>query len=136
MEAWNIHGGGRSWGSSSLIFIPAPLSRGEEGFLSLLSFDEQGHCVGLFYDAYLCARLILLLTLLGLPHSSVGKESACNVGDPSWIWGLGRYPGEGNGYPLQYSGLETSMDCIGQGVAKSQTRLSDFHFHFLSLSRV
>ena len=40
------------------------------------------------------------------PHSSVGKESACNAGDPGSIPGLGRYPGEGKGYLLQYSGLE------------------------------
>ena len=46
------------------------------------------------------------------------------------IPGLGRSPGEGKGYPLQYSGLENSMDCILQGVAKSGTRLSDFHFRF------
>ena len=45
------------------------------------------------------------------------------------IPGLGRSPGEGKGYPLQYSGLENSMDCITvQGVAKSRTQLSDFHF--------
>ena len=49
---------------------------------------------------------------------------------------LGRYPGEGKGYPLQYSSLENSMDCIVRGVAKSWTRLSDFHFHddFLELT--
>ena len=46
---------------------------------------------------------------------------------------LGRSPGEGKGYPLQYSGLENSMDCIVHGVTKSQTQLSDFHFHFTSL---
>ena len=67
---------------------------------------------------------------LGFPYCSSGKESACNVGDLGSIPGLGRSPGEGKGYPLQYSGLETSMDCIVQGVTKSQTRLSDFHFHF------
>ena len=39
-------------------------------------------------------------------------------------------PGEGKGYPIQHSGLENAMDCIAHGVAKSQTRLSDFHFHF------
>ena len=43
---------------------------------------------------------------LGFPGGSVGKESACNVGDLGSIPGLGRSPGEGNGYPLQYSGLE------------------------------
>ena len=46
----------------------------------------------------------------GFPDSSVGKESTCNVGDPGLIPGLGRSPGEGKGYPLQYSGLENSMD--------------------------
>ena len=40
---------------------------------------------------------------LGFPHSSVGKESACNVGDPGSIPGSERYAGEGIGYPLQYS---------------------------------
>ena len=60
----------------------------------------------------------------GFPCGSAGKESACNVGDLGLIPGLGRSAGEGNGYPLQYSGLENSMDCIVHGVAKSQTRLS------------
>ena len=66
---------------------------------------------------------------LGFPCGSVGKESDCNVRDLGSVPGLGRSPGEGYGYPLQYSGLENSMDCIVYGVAKSQTRLSDFHFH-------
>ena len=47
---------------------------------------------------------------MGFPHSSVGKESDCNAGDPGPIPGLGRYPGEGNGNPLQYSCLENPMD--------------------------
>ena len=46
------------------------------------------------------------------------------------IRGLERSPGEGKGYPLQYNGLENSMDCIVHGVTKSWTRLSDSHFHF------
>ena len=53
--------------------------------------------------------------------SSVGKEFTCNVGDLGLIPGLGRSLGEGNDYPLQYSGLESSMDCIDHGVAKRQT---------------
>ena len=65
---------------------------------------------------------------LGFPGDSAGKESTCNVGDLGSIPGLGRSPGEGKGYPLQYSGLENSMDCMVYGVAKSRTRLSDFHF--------
>ena len=59
------------------------------------------------------------LAFLGFRCGSAGKESACNEGDLGSIPGLGRYPGEGEGYPLQYSGLETSMDCIVHGVAKS-----------------
>ena len=66
--------------------------------------------------------------MFGFPDSSVGKESACNAEDLGSIPGLGRSPGEGRGYLLQYSGLENSMDCVVQGVTKSQTRLSDFHF--------
>ena len=50
------------------------------------------------------------LDLRGFPHSSVGKESAYNAGDPGSIPGLGRSPGEGNGNPLQYSCLENSME--------------------------
>ena len=55
---------------------------------------------------------------LGFPCGSVGKESACNVGGLVSIPGLGRSPGEGKGYPLQYSGLENSVDCILHGVTK------------------
>ena len=44
---------------------------------------------------------------------SAGKESACNVGDPDSIPGLGRFPGEGKGYPFQYSGLEDSHGLYG-----------------------
>ena len=67
---------------------------------------------------------------LSFPGGSAGKESACNVGDLGSVPGLGRYPGEGNGYPLCSSGLESSMDYTVHGVAKSQTWLSKFHFHF------
>ena len=60
------------------------------------------------------------------PGGSAGKESACNAGDLGSISGLGRSAGEGNSSPLQYSGLESSMGTVDHGVAKSQTRLSDF----------
>ena len=48
----------------------------------------------------------------------------------TWVWSLGweGSPGERKGYPLQYSGLENSIDCIVHGITKSQTQLSDFHF--------
>ena len=58
---------------------------------------------------------------MGFPDSSVGKESACNAGDLGSIPGLGISPREGRFYPLQYSGLENSMDCIVYGIAKSWT---------------
>ena len=77
---------------------------------------------------------------MGFPCGSAGKESAPNAGDLGSIPGLGRSPGEGKGYPLQYSGLKKSMDYIAldyvamdyivHWVAKSQTQLSEFHFHF------
>ena len=67
-------------------------------------------------------------SFLDFPGGSAGKESACNAGDLGSILGLGISPAEGKGYPLQYSGLENSMDCIVHGVAKSWTQVSDFHF--------
>ena len=57
----------------------------------------------------------------GFPGVSAGKESTCNAGDLGSIPELGRSPGEGKGYPLQYSGLENSVDCIVHGIAKNQT---------------
>ena len=66
---------------------------------------------------------------MGFPCGSAGKESASNVGDLGSMPGLGRSPGEGKGYPLQYSGLENSIDCIAHGLAKSWTQLSNLHFH-------
>ena len=65
------------------------------------------------------------------PCGSDDKESTCNAGDLGSIPGLGRSPGEGKGYPLQYSGLENPMDYIVHGVTKSCTQLSDFHFTWL-----
>ena len=115
---------------------------------------------------------ILSLDPMGFPHSSVGKESACNAGNPSLIPELGRSAGEGigyllqyswaslvaqlvenlpaiweiwvrflcwedslrrKGYPLQYSGLENSMDCIVHGVAKSWTWQKVFHFQYFEI---
>ena len=71
---------------------------------------------------------------MGFPGGSDGEESACNAGDLGSIPGLGRSPGEGKGYPLQYSCLENSMDreiwqATVHGVATSQTLVSDFHTH-------
>ena len=57
----------------------------------------------------------------GFLYGSSGKESTCNEGDLGSVPGLGRSPGEGKGYPLQYSGLENSMDHTVREVTKSQT---------------
>ena len=87
---------------------------------------------GQFSLFYFFGIIICIFTLmLGFPGGSAGKESACNVGDLGSIPGVGRSPGEGKGYPLQYSGLENSMNCIVSGIAKSWTRLSNFHFSLL-----
>ena len=61
---------------------------------------------------------VYLLYIKGFPGGSGSKESACNAGDLDLIPGLGRSPGEGNGYSLQYSDLENSMDHIVHGVAR------------------
>ena len=56
---------------------------------------------------------------MGFPGSPTGKESACNAGDLGSISGLGRSPGEGKGYPLQYSGLDNSLHCVVHGFTES-----------------
>jgi len=62
---------------------------------------------------------------MGFPCGSAGKESVCTAGDLGLIPKLGRSPGEGNSYSLQYSGLENSMNYIVHGVTKSQTQLME-----------
>ena len=69
----------------------------------------------------------ILLILLDFPCGLAGKESICNAGDLGLIPGLGRSPGERKGYPLLYSGLDHSVDCVVHGVAMSWTLLSIFH---------
>ena len=67
---------------------------------------------------------VVVILQLGFPCGSAGKESACNVGDLGLIPGLGRSPGEGKGYPIQYSGLENSTDCckeLQRGCKESDT---------------
>ena len=75
---------------------------------------------------------------LGFPGGSAGKESTCSAGDLGSIPALGRSTGEGKGYPLQYSGLENSMDCIVHGVAESDTTVIFTHsftnYFFLIIS--
>ena len=73
------------------------------------------------------------MALWGFPCGSAGKESARDSGDLGLIPGLGRSSGEGKGNPLQYAGLEDSMDCIVHGVTKSWTQLRDFHFNAITI---
>ena len=75
-------------------------------------------------------------SFLGFRGGSAVKESTCNLGDLNSIPELERSSGKGKGYPLQYSGLENSTDCIVHGIAKSQTQLNDFHFHLQSKNGV
>ena len=65
--------------------------------------------------------------LKGFPGGSDGKESACGAGDLGLIPGSGRSPGEGKGYPLQYLGLENSMDHVVHGLSKSRTERLSVH---------
>ena len=69
----------------------------------------------------ICPSSQLFLIYRGFPGCSAGKESTCNAGDLGSIPGLGRSPGEGTGYPLQYSGLKNFMDFIILGVAELDT---------------
>ena len=94
----------------------------------LLSLCPRETCTCIY--AYTCiqdtntntqAVCVCVCVCVHFPCDSAGKESACNVGDLGSIPGLGRSPGEGKGYPLQYSGLENTMNCILRGVAKSWT---------------
>ena len=97
--------------------------RGRPGVLQFMGSQRVGH-----------DRVTELTWSISMvfPGCSDGKESACNAGGLGSIPGLWRYPGEGNGYPFQYSCLENSTDRRAwqapvHGVAKSRTRLSDFH---------
>ena len=114
-------------------------------FASVICNCDCNLAISIKFKNVLTLRLIVLLlkiytieintpVFLGFPCASAGQKSACSEGDLGSIPGLGWSAGEGEGYPLQYSGLETSMDftvySIVHGVTKSQTGLSDFHFHF------
>ena len=78
--------------------------------------------------------MVTHFSILGLPCGSAGKESTCNVGDLGSIPGLGRPPGAGNGYPLQYSCLENSMDYIyPQGHKELDTTEQLSHLNLQSL---
>ena len=95
---------------------------------ALFSFCPQSFPASGTFQWVSCSHQ--MTKILGFPGGSAGKESACSVGDVGFLPGLERSPEKGNSYLLQYSNLENSMECIVHGiVTKSQTRLSDFHFH-------
>ena len=79
---------------------------------------------------------IFIIYFLGFPGGSAGKESACNAGDLGSIPALGRFPGEGNSYPLQYSGLENSMDYIVRAVAKRHNQATFTSLTSYSCARI
>ena len=90
-----------------------------------MGYSPQGH-----KESDTTERLQLNYSGMGFPGGSDIKESACNAGDLGSIPGSRRSPGEGNGYPLQYSCLENSRDIEAwqatvHGAAESRTQLSD-----------
>ena len=91
----------------------------------LLERKAQGLVIPFIY-LFIFNVLFYIGVQLDFPCGSAGKESACKAGELGLISRLGKSPGEENGYPPQYSGLENSMDC-NHGVAKSPTQLSDMH---------
>ena len=92
---------------AQIVKNPPPMQETPVRFLGLEDLLEKGEATH--------------SSILGLPCGSAGKESAYNAGDLGLIPELGRSPGERKGYPLQYSGLENSMDCTVHAVTKSQT---------------
>ena len=100
------------------------LQRSALGHLSLIVDGCQFTALTIPKDPNFVMISEYLQPFMSFPCDSAGKESTCNVGYLGLIPGLGRSPGEGKGYPLEYSGLENSMDCVVRGVAKSRTGLS------------
>ena len=121
----------------SQLFVLGDQSTGASASASVLPMTIQSWVpLGLIGLTSLLSKGFKGSSPRGFPGSSGGKESACNAVDPGSNPGSGRFPGEGIGNPLQYSGLENSIDrgawqATVQGVAKSQTWLSNLHFHFL-----
>ena len=115
-----VHQHKQDW-SSHLLNGPIPT----EFLPQTYKYCSYWKCLSAWTKAILLISSII--AHLGFPGGLAGQESACNVGDLSLIPGLGRFPGERKGYPLQYSGLKNSMDCSVHGVAKSWTRLNDSH---------
>ena len=124
---WNIkynvdklHWSGKNWNYSFIwthSTIPTPLMEQ----IREISINLEAFVIfKKNYAAFYCSLIF--------PGGSAGKESTCNAGGLGSIPGLRRSLGEGKGYPLQYSGLENSMDCIVHGITKSRAWLSNFTY--------
>ena len=128
---------GELFGSSFYMVFSSPWAWAEAGALFELKSSLRSSDLPPLYFHGLFPSCLLATTMLDSfsPGGSEVKAPACNVGDLGSSPGWGRFPGEGNGNQLQYSCLENPMDRGGwwatvHGVAKSQTRLSDFTFTF------
>ena len=101
-----------------MVFVTALKTQTNLQMCTQKTFQESATVSKSSYDLY-----------LSFPCGSVGKESTCNAGDLGLTPGLGRSPGEGKGYPLQYPGLETILSCIDHGVTKSRTQQRLSHMY-------
>ena len=93
-----------------LVWVAVPFSR---GFSQARDWTQVSHVAGRFFTSWATREAhtqILTYTYMGFPGGWDSKESACSAGDPGSIPGLGRFPGEGNGYLAQYYRLENSME--------------------------
>ena len=111
-------------------YLPTPGAR--SNFSKIVIHNSLFVLIYLILFLLCLIDLILLYSILGFPCGSAGKESTCNAGNLVSIPGLGRSPGEGKGYPLQYSGLENSMDCLVHGVGHNW---ATFTFTFILVSQ-
>ena len=135
---WNEHNCAVVWKSLVLPFLGIGIKN--DLFQSCKDDEKPNRAVKISRDNYRKESewthlniLAINFIYVGCPCGSAGKESTCNVGDLGSIPGLRGSPGEGKGYAFQYSGLENSTDCVVHGVAKSWTRLSDFHFYHICI---
>ena len=120
---WNSPGKNTGVNSHSLLLGIFPTQGLNPGLLHCRQSTYHSHFIGFIQE-------FIFSLLLCFPGASDHKESACSAGDPDFILGSGRSPGEGNGNPLQYSCLENPMDrgawqATVHGVAKNWTQLND-----------
>ena len=131
---WNSPGQYTGVGSHSLLQGVFPTHGSNPGLLHcrwiIYQLSHKGSPPKWIVVSHFSLPILKDFAKVGLPLWLNGKESACNTWDLGLIHGLGRSPGEGNGYPLQYSGLGNSMDCTVDAVAKSWKWLSGFHSYF------